>query len=355
MPPPTAEAISLLGDTLWSVALSPDLAQRRLRSLDRARRALAGRPDAVSSHLAMARSTAGMGRLREAIDLASQAADRHVDPRLYRLRGELLLLTRQIDPAIRDLQYAGRLMLGDSTATEFLEVDGVGLVGFGLRHLTFLLLGQAYYVNGEFGKAVEALERALAGARNADEAAGAAVWLVLALQRSGRAERAADVAGAWRPEAQIVMRDAEHRLLLAWQGALPTDSLRGDDRWPERSADEALYHYATAVRLLSRAETRDATPLLDLVRAIGEWTAIPFLAAEADLARLRRSPASPRGEPADPPGRQMRFVRPSAARRAGVDLTRPGNSPGGRRDTRPPPTAACRPARSRDRRASHGW
>jgi tetratricopeptide (TPR) repeat protein len=311
IPPPTAEAISLLGDTLWSVNLRPEVAQSRLRALERARRAMASRPDASSSRLAIAKSTAGLGRLREAIDLATEAMERHPDdPRLFRLRGELLLLTRRIDPAIRDLQHAARLTIADSTASEFFEVDDVGLIGLGLRHLTFVLLGQAYYLKGEFARAVETLERALAGARNADEAAAAAVWLGFALQRAGLEPRAAAIAGAWRPDAQVVMRLAEHRLLLAWQGALPSDSLRGAAAAGGGADDEALFHYAAAVRLLSQGQEREATAILDLVRSLGPWTALPFLAAEADLLRLRRrSPTGGRrSRAAAPPGRP--FPRP---------------------------------------------
>jgi tetratricopeptide (TPR) repeat protein len=171
--PPTAEAISLLGDTLWSVGFDIETAQVRLERLQRARQHAAAKPDDVNAALGLARRTGGMGRLREAIQLANAGLERHYDDaRLYRLRGEFLLRTRRVDLAIRDLQTAARFTIQDSTTAEFVEIDDVGLIGIGLRYSTLLALGQAYYVRGDFRRARASLDASLQSASNADEAAG---------------------------------------------------------------------------------------------------------------------------------------------------------------------------------------
>lgn len=295
--PSTAQAISLLGDTLWNVPLDLQTARLRLERLQRARQLAASKPDDVNAALGLARQTAGMGRLREAIQLANAGLEKHyADPRLYRLRGELLLRTRRVDLAITDLQAAARLTIQDSTSAEFIEIDGLdeepeqtALVGIGVRYFTLRLLGQAYYVRGDFRRARAALNEALQAATNADEAAMAAVWLVLADQRAGSTGLAESVVRAWRAAAQVVMHRAEHRLLLAWQGTLPMDSLRMGLRGPGSDA-EALYTLAAAVAYLARGEVELARPMLEVVRAVGDWNTMPFLAAEAELRRIRDRP-----------------------------------------------------------------
>jgi tetratricopeptide (TPR) repeat protein len=309
--PPTAEAISFLGDTLWSVPITVETAQRRLASLQRARALLAARPDDLNARLGVARRTAGMGRLRESLALLSEAIDLHRDdPRLYRLRGEVLLRTRRLDAAVRDLQAAARLMILDSLVTEFIEVDEVGIVGVGLRHSTFLGLGLAFYLKGDFRRSIEALERSLGVARNADEAASAAVWLVLAQRRHGREAAALAIVRAWRSDAQVMLRLAEHQLMLAWRGDLPLDSLRASMAAGQDPDEEALYTYAAGLSLLRSGLIDQARGLFELVRTLGDWTSMAYLAAEAELARLgARSPPPSRGvggaDQLDDSGRQL--------------------------------------------------
>lgn len=295
LPPPTAEAISFLGDTLWSVPIRPETAQRRLARLQRARQYVADKPTDVSARLSLARQTAGMGRLREAIRLLDEALDRHIDDaRLYRLRAELLIQTRRPGAAIEDLRRAVWLTEGDSLTTEFLEVDGVGLVGVGLRHSVHLLLGQAYFLRADHPRAIAALTTALATAQNADEAAAAAVWLVLAhgQDRAGR-PAVMSLLGAWQPDAQVVLRVPEHRLLLAWKGVLPLDSLRASVQEFNDPDEEALYTLAAGLSRLASGHPEEAAMLFEVVRAVGNWTTIPYLAAEAELSRLRRRAARP--------------------------------------------------------------
>jgi len=288
VPPPTAQAISLLGDTLWSVSMTIEDAQDRLGRLQRARDIAQGKPEDANAQINLVRRTAQMGRLREAIGLSTKALERHnFDPRLYRLRGELLLQTRRIDYAIRDLQAAGRLTISDSTTVEFLDVPGIGLVGIGLRFSTLLTLGQAFYAAGRFREAALTFEQTVSAVRNVDEAAQAAVWLSLTYQRQRRWPEAMAVAAAWKADAPVVLRDAEHHLLMAWQGLVSADSLAASGAgYPSA---ESLHHLAAGVIQLVGGATDEAAALFRLVLRLGAWTDMAYLAAESELARLVRA------------------------------------------------------------------
>src|SRR5262245_47252763 len=71
-PPPAAQALSLLGDTLWNAPVPTIEQQVRLRALLDARRRLAAQPSDLNTKLLVARRTAEMGRLQEAIALYSE-------------------------------------------------------------------------------------------------------------------------------------------------------------------------------------------------------------------------------------------------------------------------------------------
>ncbi|MEZ4585159.1 MAG: tetratricopeptide repeat protein [Gemmatimonadales bacterium] len=270
-PPPTAQAISLLGDTLWSVSMTVEQAQVQLARLQRAREIAQDKPEDANAQLNLVRRTAQMGRLREAIGLSTKALERHnFDARLYRLRGELLLQTRRLDYAIRDLQAAGRLTITDSTSAEYIDVPGVGLVKVGLRFSVLQSLGQAFFSAGRYREAALSFEQALAVVGNVDEAAEAAVWLSLTYQRQGRWQEAMAVASAWKPDAAVVLRDAEHHLLMAWQGTVSADSLAASGvGYPSA---EALHQLAAGVIQLARGALDEASALFRLVLRLGAWT-----------------------------------------------------------------------------------
>src|SRR5262245_16955276 len=74
--PETAEGISLLGDTLRRPPLAAEDGQRLVEDLQVARGEYAAHPSALAYRLAVARRTASLGRIREALGLYTQAAHR---------------------------------------------------------------------------------------------------------------------------------------------------------------------------------------------------------------------------------------------------------------------------------------
>jgi hypothetical protein len=96
VPPPDAEAISLLGDTLWTLPVEPRRGPRLISQLQMARnQAAVPWPPAVDQ-VNLARRTAGIGRLREAMAMLDQTANVHFyDPRVL---GPVYSGPRRADP-----------------------------------------------------------------------------------------------------------------------------------------------------------------------------------------------------------------------------------------------------------------
>lgn len=286
--PPTAEAISLLGDTLWTVPLDAQGGPARIKRLTEARTAIAKSPYGLQTQLELARSTAAVGQLRESVQLLTDAAGIYFsDPRIYRYRGELLLWLREPDLAIADLQRAGRLAIGMAPYPETVALPD-GRTGFStMQYQTTLLLGVAMYCRGDFPAARAAFLDAIKWAITADQLAETTLWLFFAVRRIGEGEEGAEVLASVRPEWAAGSRRHEIDLLLAFTGEIPSDTIRAR-ALAAQGEERALYSYGIAYYLMVRPDRRgEAEPWLEQARTIGNWTALPYIAAEADLARLR--------------------------------------------------------------------
>ena len=291
VPPPTAQALSLLGDTLWNLALDPEEGQRRIRLLFKARDEAADNPHNLNAKILLARRTVDVGRLREAVGIYTEAiGENPVDLRLPRRRGEVLLQLRELDLAVGDLTRAARGALLRATELEFNDLpDGSGLFETTLQHSSLFFLAMAFYLKGDFTQAREIHVQALKRARNADEVAKTSLWLFFATRRLGQRAEAAAVLGSIRPDMPVSMAAPEHQLLLAYRGDIPEDSLPVNLREPLRTEADAIFGYGIGFALLMQGREEEAGLAFQQVRATPNWTALSFLSAEAELAWMRRS------------------------------------------------------------------
>jgi hypothetical protein len=286
--PTIAEAISLLGDTLWTLPLDQQSGPVRAQRIRLARDRADKQPYDLGIALDLARATAGMGRLRDAVGVLTDASGVHpTDPRIYQRRGELLLWLRELDLAIADLQRAGRLTIGKpvlpGTAESPLGERSVTT----LQYRTAFLLGGALYCQARYSAAREAFTEALAWAITADERSEALLWLFFSVRRIDSGAEAPSVLDAVQDRWAIGTRRREIELLLAYKGRLPSDSIVVR-ALAAANEDRALYSYGLAYYLsLLPSRREEAETWLEHARTAKSWTTLAYLAAEADLARLR--------------------------------------------------------------------
>jgi tetratricopeptide (TPR) repeat protein len=290
-----AQTVSPLGDTLSGLALDAAGGPARVRRILAARVAVARDSSDLTAWLRLGRSTVEMGRLRDAVGVYSTLAEVHFnDPRVWRHRGEVLLRLRYFDRAIADLRKAGLLALNKP---KLLEAPPTAGDSAGVRtawaELTTLqyqvpfLLGFALYCKGDYSAASTVLAEATRAALTVDELSHALLWLFFAVRRIGNGGGAAEVLSLVKPEWAEGSRIPDITLLLGFKGLVPSDSIRRRAMAP-RSGESALFSYGLGYYLLLKPETRDdATLWLEQARSGADWAAFPYLAAEADLARLR--------------------------------------------------------------------
>jgi len=229
----------------------------------RAEAALMADTASVELLLALGLAQAGVRQYREAITtftMAIRRAPGHAV--LYRWRGHRYLSVREFDRARADLERG-------------LALDAAC---YGcLYHL-----GVVRYVTGDFAGAAAAFQRGLPIAPNAGETAGSMDWSWMSLMRAGRPAEAQAVLDA---NANPAVDNAYTRRLRLYRGEMePAQVVTPADTG---DVDHATLSYGLGTWYLVRGDTALAREWFGRAIASGGWPAFGFIAAEAELKRLR--------------------------------------------------------------------
>jgi tetratricopeptide (TPR) repeat protein len=288
--PAGVQAISFLGDTLRTLPLSAQTKTRYEAQLADAKAAYDLAPTNVDSIIWYGRRLAYLGRIREAIDVYTRGISLHPDNAwLYRHRGHRYISVRELDRAIADLERATVLTQGRA---DEIEPDGqpnarntpIGTLQSNIAYH----LGLAYYLKGDFGRAIGVYRPELAKAANDDRRVSTAHWLYMSLRRSGRDDDAAEVLVPIRRNMNVIENETYHRLLLLYKGELPVDSVLTVGPSGEMSVTDATGAYGVGNWHFYNGRRADAERVFRRILAGGQWGAFGYIAAEAEIARLKR-------------------------------------------------------------------
>ena len=286
--PPGAEAISFLGDTLRAFPLAPETKTRYEAQLAGAKAAYDHAPTNADSIIWYGRRLGYLGRLREAIDVYSRGITLYPDnPWLYRHRGHRYISVRELDRAAADLERAAELTRGKP---DEIEPDGqpnaknspIGTLQSNIAYH----LALAYYLKGDFVRALPVYRQEIADARNDDRVVSTAHWLYMSLRRLGRDAEAAQVLVPIRRDMNVIENDTYHRLLLLYKGELPVDSVLTVGPSGEMSVTDATGAYGVGNWHLYNGRRAEAERIFRRILAGGQWGAFGYIAAEAEMARM---------------------------------------------------------------------
>jgi tetratricopeptide (TPR) repeat protein len=254
---------------------------------------LAADPDNVTRiiNAGIARATAR--RFNSAIEMFTRAIEKYPnEARLYRFRGHRYLSLRRFDDAVRDLEHAVAL---DSTNYDI------------SYHLAL-----AYYLAQRYADAAAAIEKCLAFADDAkwqaveearvnpiwyrscmslksDDDGRAAMldWRYRALRRAGKHAEARRLARGIKEGWSVGENAPYYRALLFYRGirdessTLDSLSAGGELAFVTGAYGVANWH-------LMEGDTTRARALFEQIVRGSQWPAFGFVAAEVDLARMRR-------------------------------------------------------------------
>jgi tetratricopeptide (TPR) repeat protein len=279
------EATSLGGKPLMRISL-PD--QQKLEAnLAQAEKDLAANPKSADAIIWVGRRLGYLWRYQDAIQMFSRGISEHPnDARMYRHRGHRYITVRQFDNAIKDFEKAVSLIKGQR---DEIEPDGqpnpAGKPRSTLHFNIWYHLGLAYYLKGDFDKALNAYNECMKVSTNDDSIAATSDWLWMTLMRLNRKAEAAKVLERITPKMDILENGSYHRRLLMYKGLEKPEALL--DPANADGLTLATQGYGVGNWYLVTGDRMRAREIFEKVVAGPNWSAFGFIAAEADLQRMR--------------------------------------------------------------------
>jgi tetratricopeptide (TPR) repeat protein len=257
--------------------------------LAEARRAWERTPADPDSIIWLGRRTAYLGRFREAIAIFTRGIELHPDDaRMYRHRGHRWISVREFDRAVADLARAAELVRG---RPDEVEPDGLpnarGIPTSTLQSNIRYHLGLAHYLRGDFAAALPWYEADVAARANDDMLVASSHWLYMALRRLGRTAEAARVLAPIHAGLEVIENGAYHRLLLLYRGELAADQVLSGPADGDAALQDVTASYGIGNWHLYNGRPAEARRVFDRILGTTQWAAFGYIAAEADVARMR--------------------------------------------------------------------
>ena len=283
------EATSLLGRPLYQQEIPGEQRVKLEEALARARADFETNPGDADAAIWLGRRTAYLGRFRDALAIFSTGLQNHPDDaRLFRHRGHRYITLRIFNLAVSDLEHAASLMAKRDDET---EPDGLpnarNIPTSTLKFNIWYHLGLARYLQGDFTGARRAYRACLEVSTNADMRCATSHWLYMTLRRLGRTGEARSLLKSIRRDMDVIENRSYHRLLLMYKGELPADSLLAPGSGDQAALDDATVGYGVANWHLYSGRAAAAESLFRRVVAGPQWPAFGYIAAEAELKRMR--------------------------------------------------------------------
>ena len=283
------EAISLLGDTLRRPRLDSATQARMQSQLAAARMELAARPNDPDALIWVGRRLAYLGRYAAAIEAFTDGIRRFPnDPRMYRHRGHRYISVRELDKAIADFERAAVLMAGRPDEVEPDGQPNARNIPIGsLQSNVWYHLALAHYLKGDWNAAARAARSGVQVSSNPDRLVSQTHWLYMALRRAGRDGEAAAALAPIRDDFDIIENESYYRLVKLYKSGVPAavvDSVLGS---LSATPSDASFAYGIANWALYNGDTTRAVRAFEQLLKGGSWASFGYIAAEADLARLR--------------------------------------------------------------------
>lgn len=288
------EALSLLGDTLYTLELPKERQAQYDSALNVALHNYKNAPQNLENIIWLGRRLAYMGRYREAIETYTKGISLFPNsPELYRHRGHRYISTRQFEKAVADLEKSAMLVKSIPLTQ---EANGIPIPlpendqPTTLQFNIYYHLGLAYYLQGEYGKAADAYEQCMEYSQTDDEIAATADWLYMAYRRMGEDEVAEETLAMIREDMNIKENEGYFERLLMYKGLVAPDSLLNiGSNVPLADRDLALatQGYGVGNFYLYNGEQQLGKQILEDIVEGRHWAAFGYIAAEADLARMK--------------------------------------------------------------------
>jgi tetratricopeptide (TPR) repeat protein len=244
-------------------------------------------PTTADALVWIGRRQAYLWRYQDAIATFTRGIERYPDdPRFYRHRGHRYLTVRQFAKAQDDFEKAASLIKGKP---DEIEPDGApnaaGVPRSTLQFNIWYHLGLAYYLQANYAKAYDAYVECMKVSNNDDSVTATSDWMWMTLMRMDRKADAAKVLERITPKMDILENQSYHRRLLMYKGVEQPEALL--DTAKADATTIATQGYGVGNYYFVTGDRARAREVFEKVTAGGGWNAFGYIAAEADLQRMK--------------------------------------------------------------------
>lgn len=241
----------------------------------------------VENIIWLGRRTAYLGRYKDAIRIYSDGITAFPsDARLYRHRGHRLISLRCFDAAIADLEQASKLIKGKP---DEIEPDGLpnarNIPTSTLQSNIWYHLGLAYYLKGDFERALTAYRAAEKVSKNPDMLVATTHWLYMTLRRLGRTKEANKTLVAIKDNFDLIENADYYKLIRVYKGQLDPANLWLEITQRSNGLSNATIGYGLGNWYLYNGQRGEAEKMFRQVTAGNQWSSFGYIAAETELKR----------------------------------------------------------------------
>lgn len=288
-PERVVEARSLDNKPLYRLEPAGAAAETTRKNLEEAERTWLADSTSEDAVIWYGRRLSYAGRYNDAIRVFSNGLLHHPDSyKLRRHRGHRYISTRQLDLAIADLEQAAELTKGLPDAV---EPDGLPNARNQPTSTDqtniWYHLGLAYFLKGQFSQSTAAFEQCLQRSANDDMKVATLDWLYMGNRRLGRKDRADRLLTDIQPGMDIIENTSYYKRLLMYKGMVNADSLLNAAVQEPNSLDLLTQGFGVGHWYLVNGDRGKASRIFQLITMQENWAAFGYIAAEAELKRMR--------------------------------------------------------------------
>lgn len=234
-----------------------------------------------------ARRKGYLGRYKDAIDALTLTLPKFPnDARFYRHRGHRYITLRCFDDAIRDLETAAKLIKGKP---DEVEPDGIpnaqNTPTSTLQSNIWYHLGLAYYLKGDFKKAIDAYKEGMKVSKNNDMLAATSHWLYMAYRRSQKPVDAGRLLEPINGDFEVIENEDYLKLLRLYRNEAKPEMLLESLGEKAETLGNASLGYGLGNWYLYNGDKVRAMNIFRKITAGNQWASFGFIAAEAELKR----------------------------------------------------------------------
>lgn len=236
------------------------------------------------------RRTAYLGEYKAAVKIYTDGIKSNPKyAELYRHRGHRYITLRCFDDAIKDFETAARLIKGKP---DVVEPDGMpnarNIPTSTLQSNIWYHLGLAYYLKGDFKKALKAYEECQKVSKNNDMSVATAYWHYMTLRRLGKEKDAKAILNPFRGEIEIIENADYLKLIRLNRDEAKAEDLLSSIRGDANTLASASLGYGIGNYFLSNGDKEKALTIFKKIVAGDQWASFGYIASEAELRRTDR-------------------------------------------------------------------